>query len=74
MSLRILSAAAVRSGGHIASARSRWLIAATRSGGSACSQGLTLVHFSAQRKHILLHIRGVHVFPPVYWTGGHGEV
>jgi hypothetical protein len=35
-------------------------------GGGRCDQGLTLVHISAQCKHILLHTLGVHDFPPVY--------
>ena len=40
----------------------------------ATSQGLTLVHLSAQRKHIFWE-RWEHNFPPAfYWTGVHREV
>jgi len=36
-------------------------------------QGLTLVHFSAQRKHILLDTLGA-LFSPSLLDRGHGEV
>ena len=39
---------------------------------NAQSQGLTIVHCSAQRTFCWMSL--VHEFPPVYLSGGHGEV